>query len=93
MRARNPCVLARFKLLGWNVRFIANASTLQFVGFNKARQCTGSGPPRQYLIEPDTQISDILAARNRYSANSAQIFGLFGYRLFARAVDKYNITL
>lgn len=23
MRARNPCVLARFKLLGWNVRFMS----------------------------------------------------------------------
>jgi hypothetical protein len=22
IRARNPCVLARFKLLGWNVRFM-----------------------------------------------------------------------
>ncbi len=25
IRARNPCVLARFKLLGWNVRFMLEA--------------------------------------------------------------------
>lgn len=31
MRARNPCVRARFKLLGWNVRFMSVPENWQFL--------------------------------------------------------------
>ena len=45
MRALNPCVLLRRKLLGWNVRFIILASLIQLSapGFGSAESVAGEG--------------------------------------------------
>lgn len=57
IRSRNPCVLARLRLLGWKVRFplLTSGPTPGLTSCSRAASGPGAGVWRQHVPTPDTE--------------------------------------